>query len=230
MLDLLSQNPLAFVLLAVVLILSLSLHEWGHAYAAHISGDDTAKNLGRLSLNPLKHLDPLGSILIVLVGFGWAKPVPVMPSKFRNLRQGTFLVAIAGVCMNLLIALVAIISIRALGFAFTESGGIQYLPQQGASPNEPPAWIEPLLITLFFAARINILLIVLNLIPVPPLDGSRVVQSFAPDTWWRTMREAERYGLFVVLAIFIFFPQQIWQVADSIFGWLTRFIFSISLF
>ena len=108
MIALLQEDPLAFLLAFSALVMSLVLHEVGHAYAAHLFGDDTAKRQGRLSLNPLRHLDPLGTLLLLLVGFGWARPVPIYPPAFRAYRLGLFAVSVAGILVNLALAVLFI--------------------------------------------------------------------------------------------------------------------------
>ena len=129
LLGLLQSAPLVFAIIAVILVFSLALHELGHAWVADRVGDKTARNLGRVTLNPVKHLDPIGTLLILTVGFGWAKPVPIRPDNFRNYRVGMFLVSIAGVVVNVLIALACLFALRALG---VNLGNVQQIfPQNG---------------------------------------------------------------------------------------------------
>lgn len=194
LISLIQTAPLTFVIIAVILMFSLAWHELGHAWVANRMGDPTAKNLGRITLNPLNHLDPLGSILILVVGFGWAKPVPIQPRNFTNLRSGLFWVSIAGVLVNFLVALVCLILIKYFGQSM---GTVSYN-------------------ALFMAARINILLVLFNLIPIPPLDGSKVVQSFAPVSWWGPMRQLERYGFIAVIAIVYLSGDKLWQAIDFV--------------
>ena len=215
LLGLLQSAPLVFALIAVILLYSLALHELGHAWVADRVGDKTARNLGRVTLNPLKHLDPIGTLLILAVGFGWAKPVPIRPANFRNYRVGMFLVSIAGVVVNVLIALLCLVTLRALGINL---GNVQQIfPQNGALTN-------PLAYGLFFAAQINILLAVFNLFPIPPLDGSKVLQAFAPASWQRAMWQLERYGFFIVIALVAFFNDQVFGFINAITVWLMRLV------
>ena len=157
LLNLLLKDPFGFVLIAVPLLYSVIFHELAHGWVAYRMGDSTAKSLGRLSLNPLKHLDPVGTILLFLFGFGWAKPVPVNFSQLRDRRMGMILVSAAGIITNMLLAVCALFVYRLLPLS---SSGI-------------PAEL------LYYFARINILLAAFNLIPLPPLDGSKILMGFA---------------------------------------------------
>ena len=114
MIALLQQSPLTFIILAVVLVFSLVLHELGHGYSALRAGDPTARNHGRLTFNPIKHLDPIGTLLLLLVGFGWAKPVPIDPSRFGHPRRDLFVVSVAGIVINLVLAAVFGLALRLL--------------------------------------------------------------------------------------------------------------------
>ena len=146
MIALLQEDPLAFLLAFSALVMSLVLHEVGHAYAAHLFGDDTAKRQGRLSLNPLRHLDPLGTLLLLLVGFGWARPVPIYPPAFRAYRLGLFAVSVAGILVNLALAVLFALAVRGLFAldpegvygAFRGSGGSAWVNAgRNASPSSP---------------------------------------------------------------------------------------------
>ena len=175
LLPLLQSDPLAFVLVVLALMLSLSLHEWGHAITALWMGDPTAKEQGRVSLNPLKHLDLIGSVMILLVGFGWAKPVPIYPPNFRHYRVGLFVVSIAGIVINLLIATSLALLLRWM----LDAGYLQ----------NPSGFLKVTIQAAAIAASINLNLAVFNLLPIPPLDGSKILQSFLPLRWhpyiWR---------------------------------------------
>ena len=216
LLGLLQSAPLVFALIAVILLYSLALHELGHAWVADRVGDKTARNLGRVTLNPVKHLDPIGTLLILVVGFGWAKPVPIRPDNFRNYRVGMFLVSIAGVVINVLIALLCLFALRALGITL---GNVQQIfPQADGTLTNPLAY------GLFFAAQINILLAVFNLFPIPPLDGSKVLQAFAPASWQRGLWQLERYGFFIVIGLVVFFDDQVFGFINAITVWLMRLV------
>jgi len=175
-----------------ILILSVMVHEVAHGFMAYKEGDSTAKVAGRLSLNPLKHIDPMGTIILPLLLvitnagfiFGWAKPVPFNPNNFRNRRRGTFLVAFAGIWMNLIIALVFSLLIR-------------FLPGSGIT--------TPALLSVFASiVFINILLAIFNLVPVPPLDGSRILFSLLPARFFQYEAWLERYSLALVILFVIF--------------------------
>lgn len=179
LLSLLLREPVAFLALVIPLLYSIILHEVSHGWMALALGDDTAKVAGRLSLNPLKHLDPVGTLALLIVGFGWAKPVPVNYSKLKNLRLGIMLVSVAGCLMNILMATVALFLLQL---------------DVVASNNFIAA-------VLLVFARINILLGALNLIPIPPLDGSRVLLASLPPRGQLALIRIEPYGMFILFAL-----------------------------
>ncbi|MCI8497530.1 MAG: site-2 protease family protein [Clostridiales bacterium] len=172
-----------------IVICILPVHEFAHAFAAHKLGDDTAKWNGRLTLNPMHHLDVIGSLALVLAGIGWAKPVPVNPYNFKNRKAGMAITAFAGPLSNIMMGLISLLVLRIL-FIF--------------SGNMPPElWY---IINLFFSmvASINISLAIFNLVPCPPLDGSRIVGFFLPERVNYKIAMYERYiwlGLIVVLVL-----------------------------
>lgn len=155
----------------IPLLLSLTVHEWAHAWTAWRLGDDTAKMLGRVSLNPLDHIDPVGTVLLPLLGvpFGWAKPVPFNPTRFRpdvNMSMGTMLVAVAGPISNFVLGGLAL-----LGFVIWSASASQLAPAYAAAGSE----------LLQILVLINFLLGLFNLIPIPPLDGSRIADYVMPQ-------------------------------------------------
>ena len=182
-LELLRTEPLAFVLLALSLVLAISLHEYAHALAADLQGDRLPRAMGRVSLNPVRHLDPLGTILIFLVGFGWGKPVEFRRQALSSQRFGAAIVALAGPLMNLFLAFIA-------AFAAV------WLSETGAA--------RPVLVFLSTFFSINVVLAVLNLIPVPPLDGSRLLTIFLPPSKQHIVFWLDRYGIFILILLLIF--------------------------
>lgn len=179
LLNLLLNNPLAFILIAIPLMYAIIFHELAHGWVAYRMGDPTAKHLGRLSLNPLKHLDPLGTIMLFIFGFGWAKPVPVNFSNIRDYRKGMVLVSSAGIIANLILAFIALFLFRLLSIPESSMPGL----------------------VLFVFAKINIILAAFNLIPLPPLDGSKILLGFAPSGVQAVLLRLERFGFFIIIGL-----------------------------
>ncbi len=195
----------------VILIFSIVVHEVSHGYAALSYGDETARYAGRLTLNPLKHLDPFGSVilpvllLITHAGFliGWAKPVPFNENNFRDKKRGTIAVAVAGIAANLAIAIFFGLVIRAcVYFGY------------GASP---------LLVIASIIVLVNLLLAVFNLIPIPPLDGSRILTALLPARIEMQVRSYEKYGMFLLLFFVLFGWQFVSPIIFKTYALLTGF-------
>ncbi len=178
------------IILVPVILFSLTIHEYAHALVAYRLGDDTAKRQGRLSLNPLVHLDVLGTLLLFIVHFGWAKPVPVDPRNFRNPKKDMLMVAIAGPISNILTAIAAAVILKAI---FENFAAIP--PGSGA---------DVAVRMLVWFMYIGIVLAVFNMIPVPPLDGSRVLYGLLPDSLAYRYARFETYGIFILFAFFLF--------------------------
>ena len=208
LLQLLQTAPLTFAVVAGVLLYSLALHELGHAFVADRMGDPTARNLGRVTLNPLKHLDPLGTILLLVVGFGWAKPVPIQPRNFRHARAGMFWVSVAGILVNLAIAVAALVILAALG---TNLGNLRSI-----FPDQAGAGGDPLRYGLFVAAQINIVLAVFNLLPVPPLDGSKMLGALLPRALQGALWSLERYGFLIVVLVITVFREPVFNLINGV--------------
>ena len=179
----LDSNPQLFIILSVSIIFSFCIHEFSHAFVAYKCGDDTAARLGRLPLNPIKHLDPIGTLLIFFAGFGWAKPVPVNPNKFNNFRIDTIKVAAAGPLSNFLLALIGIFLFKIFYF---------FLPEE--------------LTELFFRQFIfiNIVLGILNFIPAKPFDGGEIFSMIFYRKFPSLIRFMNNYQIFVILIIYLF--------------------------
>jgi Zn-dependent protease len=177
---------------APVILLSLTVHEYFHGWTANKLGDPTAKMQGRLTLNPIAHLDILGTILMFVVGFGWAKPVPIDPRNFKDPKKDTILVAIAGPLSNLAMALAAGLALRYM-IPKMVSGEIN-------SEGVYPVVAIILILTLFY----GIALAVFNMIPIPPLDGSRVLYGILPNRYAYAYSRFEPYGVIFLFLLFIF--------------------------
>ncbi|MCL2669219.1 MAG: site-2 protease family protein [Syntrophaceae bacterium] len=177
LLQLLVNDPRAFALLAVPLLYAIILHELAHGWVAQRLGDPTAREAGRITLNPLKHLDPVGTLMLFLFGFGWAKPVPVNFAYVHPFRLGLILISSAGIVANLLMAIAALLLLRLL---------------------RPEGSLET-----FFAvmARINIMLAAFNLIPIPPLDGSKILMGFLSERLQMVLARLEPFGFFIIIGL-----------------------------
>ena len=182
----LDWSVLTNLLLSVVpALICITLHELAHGYVAYRLGDDTAKRAGRLTLNPLRHIDIMGLLMMIVFKFGWAKPVPVNMWKFKNPKKGMAITAAAGPIANLLIALVFLFL---YGFLFA------LLHRPGRSLN----W---LLEMLYITAYLSIALAIFNIIPIPPLDGSKVLFSCISDRSYTKLMYYERYGMIILLVL-----------------------------
>ena len=172
---------LNIVLSVVPSLLCITFHEVSHGYIAYRLGDTTAKDAGRLTLNPLKHIDPMGLLMMVVFKFGWAKPVPVNMMRFRNPKRGMALTALAGPVSNVLLALV---------FLFLY--GLLYRALYS---------VQPLLDMIWLTAYISLALAIFNIIPVSPLDGSKVLFALLPDAAYAKLMRYERYGMILLLVL-----------------------------
>lgn len=174
----------------IVIFLIMPFHEFAHGFVAYKLGDNTAKYHGRLSFNPMHHIDPIGALAILLFGIGWAKPVPIDPRNFKNKRLGTFLVALAGPLSNLLSAFLGGLILNAV-MKFSQN-------------NVDDFGIVILQVFLEFFISLNISLAVFNLIPIPPLDGSKILESFLPNNLVYKMYKYERIiSAILLVAVFM---------------------------
>lgn len=186
----------------IPLVLSLSVHEWAHAVSAKLLGDDTAERLGRMTLNPLAHIDPIGTLILPLLGipFGWAKPVPVNPVRFRQdigMGTGLMLTAAAGPASNLILALL--------------TAGVVGISSR-VSPDLLPESAMPIIATFIV---LNVMLAFFNLLPIPPLDGSRIVEGLIPDSFRPAWDAFSQYSAFALIAV-IFLPR---MSGIDLFAW-----------
>jgi Zn-dependent protease len=208
-----NQEIVLILFQVVVLVLAFSVHESAHAYVAMRLGDPTAYMLGRVTLNPLKHLDPWGSVVVPLISLfyggmliGWAKPCPVTLRNFKNIKRDDILTSLAGPASNLAMATTALVLL--VVFKHVVAGGVPAIESAMAIANHVPGvdtmnlpTLFPLALLLYFAVLINLLLFVFNLIPVPPLDGSHVLRQFLP---YGVEQVYNRIGMYGLLFIFLF--------------------------
>lgn len=210
---------LEIIFIFAVLIFSIVIHEYAHGYAAYLLGDPTAKYQGRLTLNPLAHVDIFGTIILPIImyltaGFaiGWAKPVPYNPLNLRDQKWGPLKVALAGPGANLSIALFFGGLTRLVPLSSSHKFNLisNLLSQNG---NLSQTHLEVLFISLFTIVLINTLLAVFNLIPVPPLDGSKIIYSFVPQRYKLTIMRLEAFGFIILIALlFLGLFNVIWTI------------------
>lgn len=181
------------ILLAPPLLFALTIHEFAHGYIAFALGDPTAKANGRLTLNPLKHLDPIGTIAFFFLNFGWAKPVPVNPSYFKNPRKDMLWVALAGPATNLGIAVISAIAAK-FGMLM-----ISTLPQTAVTIS----LLYPIIQMLVASVWINLVLCIFNFLPIPPLDGSRILAGLLPEHLARLYASLDRYGFIILILLML---------------------------
>jgi len=180
------------IIQAPAILLALTVHEYCHGFVANYLGDDTALRQGRLTLNPIVHLDVIGTILMFIVGFGWAKPVPVNPHNFKDPRKGMLLVALAGPASNLLMAIFAGLIIRSI------------VPGLLTSEEAISGIYSTFLVIIILSLQYGVALAIFNMIPIPPLDGSRVLYGLLSERHARAYSRFEPYGMLILIGLFIF--------------------------
>jgi Zn-dependent protease len=197
----------------ITLVIAFTGHEFAHAWSADELGDDTPRLNGRLTLNPLSHLDPLGSLLLLVAGFGWARPVPINPYTLeRRTPAGTMLVSIAGPLSNLVMAILAAIPFR-MGLLDPHAASGQFLPSASSFLSE-----------FIF---INLILLFFNLIPISPLDGEKVLEYFLPPEGRSTLYQLRPYGPLLLLALVFLAPLVGFDVLGTLIGWPTQQVFRL---
>ena len=199
------------ILLAPPLLLALTFHEFSHGYVANQLGDPTARLAGRLTMNPIKHLDPIGTLAFFFVKFGWAKPVPVNPSYFRDPRKGMLWVALAGPMSNLFLAIISAILVKILIVVITP---VRHSPVATSV-------LLPFLYMTVKSVWINLVLSIFNLLPVPPLDGGRILGGLLPEDMYRSYMKIEPYGFVIVVllsfsGVLSFIISPVLQLANSL--------------
>jgi Zn-dependent protease len=194
-----------FAAFVIAVIAGITFHEFSHAAVATVQGDRTARSQGRLTLNPVSHLDPLGSIALVIAGFGWGRPVPFSPMHLRSRRWGAALVGLAGPAANFVLALVSVIALR-LYIGSVEAFQFDFRVKL----------LESLVLY-------NVILGVFNLLPIPPLDGSRLLSIFLPQSRQNIVYFLDQYGIFLLLGILILAP----GLLTPVFQGITRFLYGL---
>ncbi len=198
-------DPATLIARIFVLIVAFTIHEFAHAWVATLFGDDTPRMNGRLTLNPISHLDPIGSLLLLVAGFGWAKPVPVNPYALQRRSSSALMwVSLAGPLSNFLMAAVAAIPFR-LGLASLYAG---FSPSSSILPS-----FSMLMVQFIY---INLLLMLFNLIPIAPLDGEKIAEYFFPPSWSRVMDTIRPYGPVILMAVIFVGP----YFGVDILGWV----------
>ncbi len=205
------HEPIVFVIWLIAIVYAITVHEFSHAFASRLEGDTTAESMGRLTLNPLAHLDPIGFIMMLFVGFGWGKPVPFNPFRLKHRRFGPALVSLAGPISNLM-------SVIVFGLVY------KVLASTGALPAS-----NLLMVFLESLMFLNVILAVFNLIPLPPLDGSKLLFAILPQTRKTLVAQMfmERYGMFILIGLILVDNFASPSILGSLFQAVTGFVFRI---
>jgi Zn-dependent protease len=232
-----NQEVVLVLFQVVVLVLAFSVHECAHAWVAWKLGDPTGKMLGRVTLNPLKHLDPLGSVFVPLVALlylhtpliGWAKPTPVTTRNFKNYKRDDILVTLAGPASNLAMATAALVLLIILkhviagGLAAVATAVALASNVRGISTANLPA-LFPVALFLYFVILINLLLFIFNLIPIPPLDGSHILRHFLP---YKAVQLYDRMGMIGLIVLFLIGGSFIFTILAPLLGTFNHLLFAL---
>lgn len=212
------ESPLEIIIylfaMAFIVFCTMPVHEFAHAYIATKLGDQTPRLSGRLTLNPAAHISPLGALMILLCGFGYAKPVSVNPRNFKDPKKGMALTAIAGPISNLIMAFIFVLLSQILRFVFPAE--ISSFLFRGEL-----TFFSAIYMFLFFAATVNVNLAVFNLLPIPPLDGSRILQLLIPNKYYYSIMQYERYIIIVVFVLLFS------GVLSTPLAWLSNFVINL---
>ncbi|MDP4133529.1 MAG: site-2 protease family protein [Bacillota bacterium] len=203
---------LTYIFRIPTVLIALTIHEVSHGYVSYLQGDNTAKNMGRLTLNPIKHLDLWGSIFMLISGFGWAKPVPINPIYYKNLKKGTILTSVAGPLSNIILSVISIFIVKLLSIWYSM------------------VFVSFVCNFLLVFAQLNFFLGIFNLIPIPPLDGGKVLFAALPDKYYDLYLRYEQYG-FIILIILVALSVSS-SMPISFTGWINQlfqFIFNAIL-
>lgn len=198
------------LLLAPAFLLAITVHEFSHGYIAYRLGDPTAKNAGRLTFNPISHLDPIGTLAILFIGFGWAKPVPVDPRNFADPRRDNLWVALAGPASNFITAFIFGLFFRVLSPAVA-GGGIA----------------ETIMMMIYLAVWINLVLTIFNLLPIPPLDGFHILSGLVSDETYIRLQQFARIGPIILLGMILLSSLSGIHIFATIFGPFVKFFGSL---
>jgi Zn-dependent protease len=201
------RDPESFVAFLIAIIVGLTFHEFSHAAVATLQGDQTARSQGRLTLNPVVHLDPLGTIALLIAGLGWARPTPVTPTRLRYRRLGMVLVGLAGPAANFVLALVSAIALRIVDPAAEATLDGDFSVK-----------------LLSYLVIWNVLLGVFNLLPIPPLDGSTLLTVLLPPSRQNIVRFLDQYGIFLLLGFLILAPNFLRPIVLAVIEAISRLV------
>jgi Zn-dependent protease len=215
-------DPSTLIARAIVLVIAFTIHEFAHAWTADRFGDETPRYNGRLTLNPISHLDPMGSLMLLVAGFGWAKPVPVNPYALGRRSPSAYMwVSLAGPLSNFLMAILAAIPFRAGLVSVSQAQYDVYFRANQILPSVPQIMWE------FIA--INLLLMLFNLIPLAPLDGEKIASYFFPPSWSRVLDSIRPYGPMILIGVIFVGPMLNLNILGTIIGTPLRTLMSLLL-